>query len=388
MKDSICLIRDFLLSGLIRDFLLSDRDLLDQEMAMINLVDGQVLFAQGDTGNDLYLIESGQIQLNTYNQAGQEITLNTISAGELFGEMALVDDQLRVVSAVSLGSSRLLRLKRNTCWQRLHNSPELSQLMLQLLNQRIRHLIEYIEKLTEWTQLLIDGQYSQVIRTIEEIEVDSQGNRAWEAAAKFFKQIIQTMQKPEENQHQEVEKLKLEVDQEKLQQQVEEIVSTEYFEYLNKLASKLRTVGNTDNVRESRGKVIPLRKSVAHLNSKNNWSLNSKIKQALSQGLKKRSEILNSLIMKAWENEEFRQKLIANPREVYAVKFGCEIPEGLAIDVIEETLDHVKIVLPRNPALEITEQELSEESLDAVSGGCWLGMTDTINKSGAFFRKP
>lgn len=387
MKDSIYLIRNFLLSGLIRDFLLSDGNFSDQEMVRINLVDGQVLFFQGDTGDDLYLIESGQIQIYTYNQAGKEITLNRISAGELLGEMALVEDQPRSVSAVSLGSSRLLRLKRNACLQRLDNSPELSQLMIQLLNQRIRHLIEYIERLTELTQLLIDEQSDQVIRSIEEVEVNSQGNRAWEAVAEFLKQMVQTMHKQEENQCPEVVKLKLEVNQDKLQQQVEEIVSTEYFEYLTKLASQLRTVGNTDNTRESRGKVIPLRKSVGYLNSKGNWSLNSKIKQALSQGLKKRSEVLNSLIMKAWEDEEFRQKLIAHPREIYALKFGCEMPEGLAIDVIEETLDTVNIVLPKNPALQITEGELSEEALDAVSGGCWFGMTDTINKPGNFFRK-
>ena len=77
------------------------------------------------------------------------------------------------------------------------------------------------------------------------------------------------------------------------------------------------------------------------------------------------------MILKAWEDEEFKQKLLANPRAVYAQEFGYQLPDNLKFEVIEETLDAIKIVLPVNPFLQIPEAELSEEILDAITGGNW-----------------
>ncbi|NEP00296.1 MAG: cyclic nucleotide-binding domain-containing protein [Symploca sp. SIO2E9] len=369
MKDTI---------SLIRDFLRSDWELSQTVMKRVHLEDGQVLFRQGDVGDAFYLIESGQLRIYTYNHEGKEITLNTISTGETLGEMSLVDDQPRSASVVSIGSSTLLRLDRNEFLQRVRNHRELNQLIIQLLSQRIRYSIEYIERLGYWTQLIIDGKYNQVIRSIE--KVNSQGNRALVAVANSLKQMLKTMQQREQSQRQEVVKLKLEIDEYKRQQQVEEIISSEYFDYLTQLAEQRRSLGIIKHSGEGEGKIFPFRKSVTKLNYKENWSQNPEIRKALAKGLKNRSEVLNSLIIKAWEDEDFRQELLTNSRAVYAREFGCELPEELVIEVIEETLDTFKMVLPRNPILEMPEEELSAQDLDAVAGGCWANTNNLFYK--------
>ena len=47
------------------------------------------------------------------------------------------------------------------------------------------------------------------------------------------------------------------------------------------------------------------------------------------------------------------------------------MPDNLAFEIIEETLDAIEIVLPVNPFLKISQEELSEEILDAIAGGNW-----------------
>jgi ribosomal protein S18 acetylase RimI-like enzyme len=97
--------------------------------------------------------------------------------------------------------------------------------------------------------------------------------------------------------------------------------------------------------------------------------MNPEVKQALSEGLAKRSEFERHLIEKAWEDEAFRQELLTNPKAVYAQETGHELPEGFEIEIIDETPGTIKMILPHNPAPAEVEGELSDEALEAVAGG-------------------
>ena len=97
--------------------------------------------------------------------------------------------------------------------------------------------------------------------------------------------------------------------------------------------------------------------------------MDPEVKKAIEEGLVKRSENLNKLILKAWEDESFRQELLADAKSVYSREFGHEVPEGFEIEVIEETPGTIKMILPQNPAPPLAEGELSDEALEAVAGG-------------------
>jgi len=87
--------------------------------------------------------------------------------------------------------------------------------------------------------------------------------------ADSLKQIVQTVQQLKGNEcHLEV-KLKFEIDEHQHQQQVEEIVSAGYFDYLVKLAERRNTVSNTEKSRESKDKVIGFNQSGVRSNSQN-----------------------------------------------------------------------------------------------------------------------
>ena len=77
------------------------------------------------------------------------------------------------------------------------------------------------------------------------------------------------------------------------------------------------------------------------------------------------------LITKATEDAEFREQLKAHPRDTVAHEFGSQIPDDLEITVLEETPKHVYIVLPAQPAA-----NLSREQLDAIAAGAGTPPTE------------
>jgi hypothetical protein len=79
-----------------------------------------------------------------------------------------------------------------------------------------------------------------------------------------------------------------------------------------------------------------------------------------------RKEFEVNLITKAWQDDAFKQELIANPRAVYQSELGQSIPENLQIKVLEENSNTLYLIVPQKP--EVSE-ELSEEALEQVAGG-------------------
>ncbi|HEY9769498.1 MAG TPA: NHLP leader peptide family RiPP precursor [Coleofasciculaceae cyanobacterium] len=86
-----------------------------------------------------------------------------------------------------------------------------------------------------------------------------------------------------------------------------------------------------------------------------------------------RYEFETELITRAWQNEEFKQKLIDNPKAIYAEELQQKLPQNIEIKTIEETANSLYLVLPQNPAEIKVSEELSEEALESVAGGGVIG---------------
>lgn len=63
---------------------------------------GDIIVTEGETGDDFYLIEAGRVALRITTPAGEISTLSVLSAGQSFGEMALVAPRRRTATAVAL----------------------------------------------------------------------------------------------------------------------------------------------------------------------------------------------------------------------------------------------------------------------------------------------
>ena len=82
----------------------------------------------------------------------------------------------------------------------------------------------------------------------------------------------------------------------------------------------------------------------------------------------KGQELLDTIIKKSWEDEAFKQELIANPKTTFEEVIGKEIDSDKTIFVEDQTnTDFVYLNIPAKPNLD--ELELTDEQLEQVSGG-------------------
>ena len=73
---------------------------------------GQMIFQRGDNGSSLMAVLRGRVRISSVSGEGKEVTLNVISPGEIFGEIALLDGQPRSADATAIEETLLLVVER------------------------------------------------------------------------------------------------------------------------------------------------------------------------------------------------------------------------------------------------------------------------------------
>ena len=101
--------------------------------------DGELIVQQGDVGDCMYIIQSGQVEV-IQRQGDKEFCLALLSEGEFFGEMALFEREVRCATVRALGEVRVLTVDKKTFLRRVHEDPSLAFGILQKMSHRIREL--------------------------------------------------------------------------------------------------------------------------------------------------------------------------------------------------------------------------------------------------------
>ena len=115
----------------------------------------QIIFRQGDTATVMYDILSGKVGIYKDYQTDTEKQIAVIEAGQIFGEMGMIEYYPRSATAVALEDTVVTELGESELKEYFRNKPEKLLRLLKMLSQRIR----------ETTQ-----KYYDVCRTVSEHE--------------------------------------------------------------------------------------------------------------------------------------------------------------------------------------------------------------------------
>ncbi|HKP83870.1 MAG TPA: DUF1003 domain-containing protein [Pyrinomonadaceae bacterium] len=96
------------------------------------------LFRQGDTGDAMYLIESGRVRISIRDDDKQELTLAELAQGDFFGEMSIIDGRQRSADAQVIEDARLAILSRDAFLSFVRTNPDVALEMLSALTDRLR----------------------------------------------------------------------------------------------------------------------------------------------------------------------------------------------------------------------------------------------------------
>ena len=95
--------------------------------------DGETIVRAGEPGNELFVILEGSVRVE---RAGQPV--RTLGAGELFGEIAVLDGRERTADVVAVGAARCLAVPRDVLRAAIAAEPQVAWELLEVLAGRLR----------------------------------------------------------------------------------------------------------------------------------------------------------------------------------------------------------------------------------------------------------
>jgi CRP/FNR family cyclic AMP-dependent transcriptional regulator len=107
-----------------------------------------IIINEGDQSNALFIILRGKVKAYVSDEEGKEATLNIQVPGEHFGELALIDDEPRSASIITLETCQLAIISKDDFQKCLTENPPIAVKLLSLLSQRIRILTERVKELS------------------------------------------------------------------------------------------------------------------------------------------------------------------------------------------------------------------------------------------------
>ncbi|MBX3014944.1 MAG: cyclic nucleotide-binding domain-containing protein [Caldilineaceae bacterium] len=198
------------------------------------------IFALGDYGDAMYILLAGRVRVHSGGR-----TLTIMEPQQVFGEMAVLDPEPRSASVTTIEATSVLRIERAALYRLLATRTEVATGIIQILCRRLRdrttsmvedyHYLQQVERLTAAAGAVEAGHYDPA--QVEEVtqRTDALGN-----LARVFQQMIREIYAREQRLQQQVQELRIEVDQVRQSQQVNQITGSDYFQQLRGKATQLR----------------------------------------------------------------------------------------------------------------------------------------------------
>ncbi len=108
-------------------------------------LDNTMLFCESELGNELFIIQDGKVKITKV--VDEEILLAVLKPGDIFGEMALLDNKPRSASAISYGNVSVLAINKSNFEGMVQAQPQLATRLIQLLSERIWTAYRQLENL-------------------------------------------------------------------------------------------------------------------------------------------------------------------------------------------------------------------------------------------------
>ena len=109
---------------------------------------GQVIILEESEGDDCFFVTEGSVKITRLSKDGREVILAILNDGEFFGEMALLDGDLRSANVIALEKTDALTLKRKDFIDSLKKYPQIAIQLLKEMAHRLRESDRQITSLS------------------------------------------------------------------------------------------------------------------------------------------------------------------------------------------------------------------------------------------------
>ena len=128
-----------------------------------------ILITEGDRSDTLYMLLSGSVKVYSCDEEGKEVTLNILGPGDYFGELALIDEQPRSASVISLEASRMMLIKRHDFIDCLQRNISIAISLLKVLAGKLR------QQTDSTRNLVLMDVYQRFVKRLYELAAEHEG---------------------------------------------------------------------------------------------------------------------------------------------------------------------------------------------------------------------
>jgi len=108
----------------------------------------QVIFAQGEPGDDVRYIQKGTVKLSVLSRIGKEAVVAILTAGDFFGEGTLAGQSIRIATAKAVAASSVLIIEKAAMIRLLHEEPAFSDRFIShMLTRNMRIEADLVDQL-------------------------------------------------------------------------------------------------------------------------------------------------------------------------------------------------------------------------------------------------
>jgi CRP/FNR family transcriptional regulator, cyclic AMP receptor protein len=126
----------------------------------------QVILLENDWGSSIYFILDGWVKVRTHNLDGKEITLNVLGRGEMFGEMAALDEVPRSTDVMTLVATQIGNIPAQDFIDVTQSEPKAGVRLAQMMARRLRQVnrrlrmreADSMARVADVLLFLVDGQ--------------------------------------------------------------------------------------------------------------------------------------------------------------------------------------------------------------------------------------
>ena len=106
-----------------------------------------VIINENDHADSMYVIESGRVKVYCSDKNGKEFIMNTLTAEDYFGELALLDDDKRSASVRTMEKSNFYIIYKEDFNKVLEQQPNIAKTLIRNLTRRVRKLTKDVKAL-------------------------------------------------------------------------------------------------------------------------------------------------------------------------------------------------------------------------------------------------
>jgi len=126
--------------------------------------DGQEIFKAGDRGDGMYVVKEGWVEISVMVAQNTRQVFSQVKAGDVFGEMAIIEDKPRSASAVARNGAIVYFIPRADILRLVEGSPALALWFLREISNRLREFNRhYLREVLQAERLALIGRFSRSI---------------------------------------------------------------------------------------------------------------------------------------------------------------------------------------------------------------------------------